>query len=334
MDKPLVSVNMITYNHAPYIAQAIEGVLQQKTNFAFELVIGEDCSTDRTREVVFEYQKKYPDIIRVITSEQNVGARKNSYRTEKACRGKYIAFCDGDDYWHNPYKMQKQVDYLESHPECVMVHSDSDYYYTASGKRIKSRNKYLKVSQPYNPDISTILFDPACRIITCTVCVRRDALYKVIDSDPILYQCSRFLMGDTPRWAEISLLGKVAYIDESLGTRNVLVESGAYTKDVKKALRFSKSSSELVLYLIDKYGLAPSERRRFQKRWCISSLKLAFYERDAELAKEVKKLIQGFTLAEYLQFLGARSRFINYSLRPAVHFWRFIDRVLCHYFDD
>ena len=334
MKKPLVSVKMITYNHAPYIAQAIEGVLQQEANFPFELVIGEDCSTDGTREIVFEYRKKYPDIIRVITSEQNVGARKNGYRTEKACRGKYIAFCEGDDYWHCPDKLQKQADYMESHPECVMVHSDCDYYYTATGKRIKSSNKYKKVSQPHNLDISTILFDPACRIITCTVCARRDALHKVVDSDPILYQSGRFLMGDTPRWAEISRLGKVAYIDESLATRNVLVESVAYTRDVKKALRFSKSSSELILYLIDKYGLPASERRRFQKRWCVCSLKLAFYEKDAQLGKEVKKLMQGFTLAEYLQFLGARSRFINYSLRPAVHFWRFIHRVLCYHFDD
>ena len=94
MDKPLVSVHMITYNHAPYIVKAIEGVIQQKTNFPFELVIGEDCSTDGTREIVFEYRKKYPDIIRVITSEQNVGAIKNGYRTEKACRGKYIAYCE------------------------------------------------------------------------------------------------------------------------------------------------------------------------------------------------------------------------------------------------
>ena len=87
MTVPLVSVKMITYNHAPFIAQAIEGVLQQKTNFPFELIIGEDCSTDGTREIVFEYQKKYPDIIRVITSDKNVGAKKNGIRTMKAVSG-------------------------------------------------------------------------------------------------------------------------------------------------------------------------------------------------------------------------------------------------------
>jgi glycosyltransferase involved in cell wall biosynthesis len=76
MTDPLVSVKMITYNHAPYIAKAIEGVLNQKVNFPIELVIGEDCSTDGTREIVSDYQKKYPDIIRVITSDKNVGMKK------------------------------------------------------------------------------------------------------------------------------------------------------------------------------------------------------------------------------------------------------------------
>src|SRR4030042_6002267 len=123
MTEPLVSVKMITYNHAPYIAQAIEGVLQQKTNFPFELVIGEDCSTDGTRAIVLEYQRKYSDIIRVITSDNNVGAYENIRRTSKACRGRYVAFCDGDDFWHDPSKLQKQTDYLETHPECGLVYS-------------------------------------------------------------------------------------------------------------------------------------------------------------------------------------------------------------------
>jgi glycosyltransferase involved in cell wall biosynthesis len=147
---------MITYNHAPYIAQAIEGVLQQKTNFPFELVIGEDCSTDGTREIVFEYQKKHPDIIRVITSDENVGAKKNGLRVLKACQGKYIAFCEGDDYWHNPDKLQKQVDYMESHPECGMLFADCDAYYQRSKKFIKSFNYNNGFQSPMNLTIERI----------------------------------------------------------------------------------------------------------------------------------------------------------------------------------
>ncbi len=117
---PLVTARMITYNHESFIAQAIEGVLMQETDFPIELVIGEDCSTDRTSKIVLEYQKKYHDIIRVITSDQNVGAIRNGLRTNKACRGKYIAHCEGDDYWIDKQKLQKQAEFLEANPDFVI----------------------------------------------------------------------------------------------------------------------------------------------------------------------------------------------------------------------
>ena len=117
---PLVSIRTSTYNHGPYIKQCIEGILMQKTNFAFEYIIGEDFSTDETREIVFDYARKYPNIIRVITADYNVGSKANGRRCINACRGKYMALCEGDDYWTDPLKLQKQVDFLEGHPEYTM----------------------------------------------------------------------------------------------------------------------------------------------------------------------------------------------------------------------
>lgn len=117
---PLVSVCMITYNHEMYIAQAIESVLMQKTNFDYEIVIGEDCSTDRTREIVLGYKAKHPDKIKLLLQEKNVGMMQNFIDTLKACTGKYIALLEGDDYWTDPYKLQMQVDILEKHPEYSM----------------------------------------------------------------------------------------------------------------------------------------------------------------------------------------------------------------------
>lgn len=118
--KPVVSVRTSAYNHAPFIRQCIEGVLMQKTNFEFEYIIGEDCSTDVTREIILEYAQKYPDKIRVITAEKNIGATANAYRCMKAVKGKYIAMCEGDDFWIDEYKLQKQFDHMESHPECAI----------------------------------------------------------------------------------------------------------------------------------------------------------------------------------------------------------------------
>ena len=126
MPEPMVTVRTSTYQHAPYIKQCIEGVLMQKTTFPFEFIIGDDFSTDGTRETVFEYAKKYPDMIRVITADYNVGMKANGRRCIRASRGKYMAICEGDDYWISPNKLQKQFDCMESNKLALCVHS-ADY---------------------------------------------------------------------------------------------------------------------------------------------------------------------------------------------------------------
>ena len=110
---PLLSIVTITYNHEPFIAKTIEGVLMQQVKFPIELIIAEDCSTDGTRAICQRYAAQYPALIRLITSESNVGAIANERRDMRAARGKYIAFCEGADYWTDPLKLHKQVDFLE-----------------------------------------------------------------------------------------------------------------------------------------------------------------------------------------------------------------------------
>lgn len=113
-ETPKVSVCMITYNHEPYIAQAIEGVLMQETDFPYELVIGEDCSTDNTRKICEDYAKRFPDKIRLLESVSNLGIVPNLLRTIEHSKGIYIAFCEGDDYWIAKDKLLRQVAFLES----------------------------------------------------------------------------------------------------------------------------------------------------------------------------------------------------------------------------
>lgn len=124
--RPKASVLMITYNHQEFIAQAIESALMQITDFDYEIVIGEDCSTDRTREIVREYAEKYPDKIRASFHPHNLGphrfglgGKNNLVATYKACRGQYLAFLDGDDYWTDRTKLQRQVEFMDNHPECT-----------------------------------------------------------------------------------------------------------------------------------------------------------------------------------------------------------------------
>lgn len=133
-DNPLLSVLLITYNHEKYIRQSLDSVLAQKTDFDLEIVVGEDCSTDGTRKILDEYRDKYPDKIRLLYRSRNFGRPTlNVYETAMKCRGKYIATLEGDDYFTDDRKLQKAVDFLESHSEysgcanpSILVGSDGE----------------------------------------------------------------------------------------------------------------------------------------------------------------------------------------------------------------
>ncbi|MEN6321062.1 MAG: glycosyltransferase [Syntrophaceae bacterium] len=322
MTDPLVSINMITYNHAPFIAQSIDGVLHQKTNFPFELVIGEDCSTDATRKIVLEYQIKYPDIIRVIISSENVGMKKNFRRTQKACRGTYMAYCEGDDYWHHPDKLQKQVDYMECHPECGMVFSDCDIYHNKS-MEIRRSVRYSDGYQSLEKfGIEQIVgYEKIGRWPwTCTAMVRRDLCEQVVENDPYLHQSEKFLLGDLQVWAELALISEVIYMPESLATYRINDVSVTNNIDLKKNLLFGISISELRMYLCDKHKLSENIRRQSESVWCDKSLQLAFIDKNAKLALEVKKKQLRFTWQEWFRYFGAKYLVIHYGFRAAVLF--------------
>ena len=113
-----LSVCFITYNHEPYLRQSLDAVLAQKTDFDFEIVVGEDCSTDNTRAILLEYKEKYPEKFNLLFREKNLGRPTlNVYQTSMECKGDYIAYLEGDDYWTDENKLQKQVDFLENNPE-------------------------------------------------------------------------------------------------------------------------------------------------------------------------------------------------------------------------
>ncbi len=123
--KPLVSICCLTYNHAPYIRECLDGFIMQQTSFPFEVLVHDDASTDGTQDIIREYEAKYPDIMKPIYQTENQyskGVKVSLTYNFSRAQGKYIALCEGDDYWTDPLKLQKQVDFLESHPECSLTY--------------------------------------------------------------------------------------------------------------------------------------------------------------------------------------------------------------------
>ncbi len=221
---PVVSVQMCAYNHESYIRQAIEGVMMQKTDFEFELVIGEDCSQDKTREICFEYQKQYPEKIRVLWWNENVAKfGGNSHRVTAHCRGDFIAFCEGDDYWIDPLKLQKQVDVMRRYPnvgECF-----------CAAALLNMRNGDLQDTLPYSDKLYVMkggifldfeLFETVPQEVpmlswvhrtTASAMVRKSAVKHVHEVYRDLFSW-RFRLGDSTLWWSIATQFDVAFLPD------------------------------------------------------------------------------------------------------------------------
>jgi glycosyltransferase involved in cell wall biosynthesis len=172
-EAPLLSVCLITYNHASFIRQAMDGVLMQKVNFHWEFIIADDHSTDGNTEILLEYKKKHPDLIHLILQKKNVGPARNWLDLIAAPKGKYIAYFEGDDYWTDPGKLQKQVDFLMSNPDFAICFHNSKIIYEEHPDRVSYSNG------PSQPTVST--FEDLAKgefIYTATGIFRRNDFNK------------------------------------------------------------------------------------------------------------------------------------------------------------
>lgn len=218
--KLVVAVYMITYNHEDYIEQTVESILEQKTDFVYQLFIGEDCSTDNTRKICLRLKEKYPDKIYLVLNERNLGALQNAKNIFNLCfssGAKYVAMCEGDDYWVDPLKLQKQVDFLEENEEYV-IHS---------GKaQILKDNKLGKtIGDPLSKKTYNIAdFYTKNNLVTCTATFR-----NILVSYPSF---EGLVFGD---WKLYTLLlskktGNLAYVADEIYAAYRIHDGGAMQK--------------------------------------------------------------------------------------------------------
>lgn len=175
----MVSIRCIAYNHEKYIRDALEGFVMQKTNFRFEAIVHDDASTDGTAAIIREYAEKYPDIIKPIYETENQYSKHDGslWRImNEACVGKYIAMCEGDDYWIDPYKLQKQVDFLDNNPTYSIIWHDA--YIESNGKIIKQYKRYNTDSES---PISDIIYNGGLFIPTASILVKKDIFVSLPD---------------------------------------------------------------------------------------------------------------------------------------------------------
>ncbi|MBN2693423.1 glycosyltransferase, partial [bacterium] len=247
MKEPLVSVFMMAYNHEKYIIQAIDSILMQKVDFEYEIVIGEDCSTDQTRDILLSYKKKYPNKFNLLLHEKNVGAMKNQNAVLNACKGKYIAFCEGDDYWIDSNKLQKQVDFLEANSDYGLVYTNY--------KRFIDKSKQFETIVNNNKYSGNLLNELIINnfIGTLTVLLKKEFIVDLEkDCEDLFLQNPK--IGDMILWIYLANKTKIHYIDDVTAVYRVLETSISNSINYDKQKDFFDEGYKIKSYFINKYS--------------------------------------------------------------------------------
>lgn len=224
-----VSVLIITYNHENFIIQALDSVLMQQTNFVYEIVIGEDCSTDSTCYILQDYRQRYPDIIKLLINKKNLGMTQNFEQTLLHCQGQYVALLEGDDYWSSKHKLQKQVDFLDNHPECVICFHNTQVIYQ---DKDRSSHNYPASEQKQISDLTDLLKNNF--LATPSVMFRRG----LFDYLPSWFH--NLKMGDWTLHILNAQFGKIGYINQVMATYRVhsmgVWSSTSYTLQLRRSI--------------------------------------------------------------------------------------------------
>ncbi|MEA5141188.1 glycosyltransferase family 2 protein [Arcicella rigui] len=227
--EPLVSVVICSFNRENTIFQTIDSILSQQCDFFFEIIIGDDCSTDGARELCLNYKQRFPEIFKLVFQTENYGLGKNWALAVKEARGRYLAFCDDDDYWHNPNKLQMQFDFLEKNKDYGMVHTEIDLLVEPQKKIVKNNNLNKYIPQGY---LFYEIFKGKVPICFSSSFIRKDAIDKYLPLDLYIQHC--FNIQDWPTWMFIAKHVKIGYLNISTTTYRTGHSSISNTNSKKK----------------------------------------------------------------------------------------------------
>lgn len=318
MSTPLVTIRCLVYNHEPYLRQCLDGFVMQKTDFPFEAIVHDDASTDRSAEIIREYAEKYPDIIKPIFETENQYSKHDGSirRIMNAhTHGKYVAMCEGDDYWTDPLKLQKQVDFLELNSEYGLVYTLVDC--VKGGKIVGSFGKQINGFED--------LLSEGNVIPTLTTCFRREFLesYNLFVTNSF----QKWRMGDFPLWLWISLTHKLYFIPEKTGSYRIIENSVSHPKHLLSKISFIVNVQDIKLFFGERFGSKQIDLILQEKYWWLLIQTL--------LLKGEKKnlVIYLHELKKYKRRLSLKQLFIIKSANISIPFTSFIlkfylDRIL------
>jgi len=288
-----ISIIVTSYNQADTLPQTLDSILAQHIGWLaephakvkFEIIIGNDCSTDNTREVCEKYRKNHPDIIRPLHHATNGGVATNFVQSVKEARGKYIALCAADDYWHNPQKLQMQVDYMEANPDCGFLYTDYDKLHVGTGKITASHLANSQTTIYEGKNLIKTVFGGSFPALTLTVLFRKELFDKYIPIDD--YIKLRFTLEDWPTWVIFSKHTRIGYLPVSTGTYRYGHESISNPRSYEKTIDRFVREKRMYKYLCDMF---PNDLDYDERGYDLYVngvlLSLAYKRNDAKKANE------------------------------------------------
>ena len=278
-NKILISIVIPSYNRANTIGDTIDSIITQKVEADIEIVIGDDCSTDYAREVLLRYKEKYPDIIRLFFWEKNMGLGANWAACIKECRGKYVCNCDNDDYWHNPNKLQLQLNYMESNPKCNVL---------ITNHRCHNRETGIITEEIAKFDNTIPLQDAmwgGCGFCNATIMYRADFIKAHLDLDEFINR--RLSLQDWPAWVILAAYTDFDILPVSTATFGIETVSITRPDTYERLEKRYEGDAKVYEYLCELFpDKFPFSKEGWEQYTYDRLLALAYKKRDFSGAKK------------------------------------------------
>lgn len=318
MSQPLVAIHCIAYNQDKYIRETLEGFVMQKTNFPFVAIVHDDASTDNTAVIIREYAQKYPNIINPIYETENQYSKpgnplgKIMMQAIEKTGAKYVAYCEGDDYWTDPLKLQKQADFLENNPDYSLVCCNADNYIQTEKRLIKCQ--FIKKG---TFDINYLIIQN--NIVTCSTMLRKNLL-NLYYKETTLHS-SGLYFGDYQLWLYMSTLGKCMYLSDIMCVYRICPSGVSKMKHDAQRIKWMHSRLSVLDYYTNKYNVDDDAKVKayfnFYRHWAF----FAAYHRDKKVYERAKKFYSENRYFQTVTFF----KFVK-TFRYPKQLWTFIDR--------
>ena len=316
-----VSVCITTYNLEEYVAQTLESVLCQETSFDYEVIGGDDFSTDRTREILLQYKERFPNKIVLHFQKENVGVNRNDYDLIHLAKGEYIAWCDGDDYWLTKDKLQKQVDILDANPQYSCIHTHWVDCYEVDGRK----NNVTIQQQPWERELKGDKYverfiagdTSGCRF--SSLMYRKALVLDFLSKDSSLYLRVPHKQNDFALFCILSYYGPFYLLPEYTTAYRIREVSLSMGNDAKKRANYTLAYIHLLSYLYKTFDIDKAIIHTAIRRNVAAVLYSMYNARNCNWNEKLKEMRDVVSLSEYTYSWG--QRLLILAIKNRIVYW-------------